>query len=33
LATAEHALPPDRVGNVYNRLVLFDALFAHGASA
>lgn len=23
----------DRVGNVYNRLVLFDALFAHGASA
>jgi len=23
----------DRVGNVYNRLVLFDALYAHGASA
>jgi hypothetical protein len=23
----------DRVGNIYNRLVLFDALYAHGASA
>jgi hypothetical protein len=23
----------DRVGNIYNRLVLFDALLAHGASA